>query len=181
MVVDINHLSSDELFELAKLKRQREEDIQVRSGALATLKERRKQLELKHAKDLESVDTQISELHKKRAQLVIMHKAAVDAIDREIAELARDARSAESRSPRTAAKGMPAKPERVAVNVPVDFASVVLEVLAKRNDISESLLKEQLRARRVPTAEFSTQMERLIRAGRVVSKGGGNYALGKKR
>lgn len=178
MSVTINHLSSEELFELAKLKQQQETEGRERTRALADLKERRKQLEFKHARALESIDTQISELHRKRAQVVIMHKAAVDAVDREVAELAREARNAEAAK---AAAERVVRPTARRVPAESGLASVLGEIMKGRTSISETLLKEQLRVKGWDVGGFGKQLEQMVRERLLVSKGGGNYTLARKR
>lgn len=165
MQVDITALSSDELFELARQKKQHEEEFGTRRIALEELKERRRQLEIEHAKALAGVDQRISELHLKRGQLVIKHKAAVDAVDQEIVRLTREAKNA------TAAAAPPN---------PNATADLICALTAGRPYISESLLKEQLRAKGHDVSRLPRILDLLVRDGRLLNKGSGNYAPGKR-
>lgn len=179
MAIDINQLSSDELFQLAtKRKRQEEEHAAARRAAIDELRKRKDELAAEHARALESIDASIQQLHNQRAHLVIRHKAAVDAVDRELAERRREAKRAsitEPPNPGVVPSG--ATPQ----STNADFAATVLELMKGRTDISESLLKEKLRARGVSVANFGKQLEALVKEGKIASRGGGNYGPGKGR
>jgi hypothetical protein len=181
MAIDINQLSSDELFELAtKRKRQEEERAAARRIAVAELKKRKDELVAEHAHALESIDNSIRELHNQRAHLVIRHKTAVDAVDRELAERRRETRRA--------APSAGAQPQLSVVQQAVptktqggDFAAAVLDLLKGRADISESLLKEKLRARGFTVTNLDKQLEPLLKQGKIASRGHGNYSSCRKR
>ena len=63
---------------------------------------------------------------------------------------------------------------------PDEIMTHVRELMLGRSYISESLLKEQLRARKVNTSSLHKHLEDLVREGKLASGGGGNYSLGKK-
>jgi vacuolar-type H+-ATPase subunit H len=196
MAIDINDLSSDELFELANKRKREEEETESRKAAIVVMKNRRKQLEAEHAKALAGVDSQIRGLHEQRAQVIIRHKTEVDQIDKELTELVRQVKQAEASAARTVRKAEPpqAEPVRTAEPPQADtvrkaeppqadtvYADAILATLERRTDISESLLKEQLRAGGLDTTELRRQLDQLVREGRLVHKGSGNYALGRRR
>lgn len=173
MSIDINKLSSDELFELARQRKQEEEKNDARKAAIVVMKNRRKQLEAEHANALATVDANIRGLHEQRAQVIIQHKTAVDQIDRQLADLTRQVRQAEAQAAKLA---HPADVPGAAA-----YADAILAALDKRADISESLLKEQLRTAGLDTKELRRHLEQLVREGRLVHRGAGNYALGRRR
>ena len=53
--------------------------------------------------------------------------------------------------------------------------------MRNRTYISESLLKEKLKLNGFDLGSLKKEMEKLVRAGRLEKKSGGNYALGKKK
>ena len=184
MAIDINQLSSDELFELAtKRKRQEEERAAARRAAIAELRTRREELAAEHARALESVDNSIQQLHTQRAHLVIRHKAAVDVVDRELAERRREARrSAEPKEPAPNRRRlMQPNSSGPGTTGGADFATAVIELMKGRTDISEGLLKEKLRAKGFAVSNLGKQLEPLLREGKITSRGYGNYTSGKGR
>lgn len=187
MTVDINTLSSDQLFELARKRRQEEEQrVEARESAIRGLKQQRAQLVAEHAKALESVDYQIRDLHNKRAQLVIRHKAAVDTLDQQVAELQQEAKSdqGDPRESKPSPAATPAPATRSGGRSPLTadtLHAVMVELIKGRTYLSESLLKEKLRGRGIDVSQLGKQLEQMTRAGRIVSRGSGNYALGKQK
>jgi hypothetical protein len=178
MSIDINTLSSDELFELAKQRKQEEENTESRKAAIVVMQNRRRQLEAEHAKALTGIDSQIRGLHEQRAQVIIQHKTAVDQIDKQLSELTRQVRQTEKQAAKVVAR--PPEPSVEAKDDSV-YADAILATLDKRTDISESLLKEQLKAAGLDTSELRRHLDQLVREGRLVNRGAGNYALGRQR
>ncbi len=205
MAIDITKLSSDELFELAR-KRQQEEQSEAQRTALkerlAELKKMRGLIMSKHDEALASVEKAMAELQKKRAQLIGENEEALSGIDREMQELNAKLENAPAAAKPAAAPApapAPKTPEPVApppAETPAAASSSlarkateatadeimihVRELMLGRSYISESLLKEQLRSRKVNVSNLHKQIEDLVREGKLTSKGGGNYALGKK-
>lgn len=166
MSIDINALSADELFELARKKRLLEKEAEARKAAVAELRERRNRLTEEHSRALEAIDREIRELHQRRGELAIRYKQAVDAIDREIAVASREPEAAPP----------PAAPATKTPSAQADLAGAVLALLKARREMSESLLKERLRAQGFDTSRLARQLEQLLRERKIVNRGGGNYA-----
>ncbi len=188
MYIDINQFTSDELFELAKKRKQEEEASEARRVALGELRQRRDELIAEHARTLETLDGQIRELHNRRGQLVIRHKTAVDELDGQIAELRREEKAvAEQPSApegRVGGETAPGEKPRAAAGSRAsggaDLATALAAIMKGRLDISESLLREHLRNRGIDISNFSRQLEQLVREKKLLKKGSGNYALPRK-
>ncbi|WP_127478636.1 hypothetical protein [Sulfurivermis fontis] len=193
MLVNIEEMSAEELFELANRKKQAEQEAAKRAAALARIGEvrkRREQLMREFEQALAANDKEMQALQKQREQLITKHQAALALIDKNLAELEQDiaageapAQSAKAVAP---AKVEPAaeKPARRATDKAEsadDLGDLIMEIMAGRQSISESLLKEQLRSRGHSGTDLGKVLERLVREGRLVNRGYGNYAPGKKR
>ncbi len=190
MLVNIEDMSAEELFELAKKKKQAEEDAARRAVALERVKEARRhreQLVREYEQGLAANDKEMQALQKQREQLITRHQAALAVIDKTLTELEQDSRDSE---PPAAAKPAPAPapdkaaPERRAANkggTGSELTDVIMEIMIGRSSISESLLKEQLRSRGHSASELGKALEQLVRDGKLTSRGYGNYAPGKKR
>lgn len=165
-------------------------DIEKLSSKLDELKRRKKELTLKHARALKSIDAQIRELHDKRGLIAIRHKEASDSLEREIAELTRQAKRFQAERAKRASQPpvpgrTPAAPEPAGArpgttSSPDDVSAAILELLKGRNDISESLLREKLRAKRLNVSELSKQLNKLVSDG-LLRRRANNYSLAKKR
>lgn len=203
MAIDISNLSSEELFELAR-KRQHEEQSEAErttiKDRLAELKKMRALILSKHDEALANTDKAIAELQKKRSKLETENAEALGAVDKEMQELNNKLdKLAAAPKPKPAAPVAPApaistppaeKPEAASSSLarqaatanvtPDEIMTHVRELMLGRSYISESLLKEQLRARKVNTSSLHKHLEDLVREGKLASGGGGNYSLGKK-
>lgn len=62
-----------------------------------------------------------------------------------------------------------------------ELLTKIRNIMHSRSYISESLLKEKLKANGFDTSNLKQDMEKLIREGKLEKKGPGNYALGKKK
>jgi len=210
MAIDITKLSSEELFELARKRQQEEQSEAQRAALkerLTELKKMRGLILSKHDEALAGVDKAIAELQKKRTQLISEHEEALSGIDKEMQDLNAKLENAPAAATPPAAAPVPAptpaapKPAAPVAAPPVETPAAsssslarkaaseatpeeimihVRELMLGRSYISESLLKEQLRARKVNVSNLHKQIEELVRDGKLASKGGGNYALGKK-
>jgi hypothetical protein len=207
MLVNIENMSAEELFELANKKKQAEEDAAKRAAALervGEVRKRREQLMREFEQALAASDKEMQALQKQREQLITKHQAALAVIDKNLAELEQDlpgddapapAKPAAPAKPVTPAKAAAPAPAKPAAPVPEpapeparrsdkggdDLADVIMEIMAGRQSISESLLKEQLRTRGHSSTELGKVLDQMVRAGRLVNRGYGNYAPGKKR
>lgn len=192
MLVNIEKLSAEELFELAKKKKSAEADAAKRAAALGRLEEarkRREQLVREYEQALAASDKELQELQKKREQLITRQQAALAVIDKNLADLERELAAAATTKPAPAtatvaaapAPVVPAAAQPVKAEAPVDVAEAIMELLVGRNTISESLIKEQLRLRGITTSDLPKVLDRMTREGRVVNRGLGNYGPGKKR
>ncbi len=180
MAIDFNNLSADELFELAKRKRQDEEREKARLASVAGLRERRKQVAEEHKRALEGIDAQIREMHQKRGQMALRYKQEVDAIDAEIENLSREARSAQPASNKGTAPSSQPPQAPVKSGPEGGLEAAIVSILRERKDISEGLLKERLKARGFNVTGLSKELQRLIKVGLVVDRGRDNYALKKR-
>lgn len=202
MLVNIEDMSAEELFELANRKKQAEQEAAKRAAALervGEVRKRREQLMREFEQTLAANDKELQALQRQREQLITKHQAALALIDKNLAELEQDIAAAEP--PAQPAKAAPAKaappatPKAEAAPVaekparrvsdkaePVDeLAELIMEIMVGRQSISESLLKEQLRSRGQSGTDLGKTLERMVREGRLVNRGYGNYAPGKKR
>ena len=57
----------------------------------------------------------------------------------------------------------------------------IRSIMRNRTYISESLLKEKLKANGFDLSNLKKDMDKLIREGKLEKKGSGNFALGKKK
>lgn len=201
MLVNIENMSAEELFELANKKKRAEEDAAKRAAALervGEVRKRREQLMREFEQALAASDKEMQALQKQREQLITKHQAALAVIDKNLAELEQDlpdstapVAPAKPAAPKAAAPAKPAAPEPVPEPTPEparrsdkggdDLADVIMEIMVGRQSISESLLKEQLRTRGHSSTELGKVLDQMVRAGKLVNRGYGNYAPGKKR
>ncbi len=210
MTIDIKNLSASELFELAKKKEQEEQEAHQRAARLAEIKKQIAALITSHKEALAATDQAIAELQEKRTRLVSEFKAAITPLELDIKELERKVKAdqAKAESPAAsvppqsnvhAAKPAPpaqseqaptstATPQAAAETPPAKPADSGEELLVKIRDImrtrtyvSESLLKEKLKASGFDIRNLKQDIEKLIREGKLEKKGIGNYALGKKK
>ncbi|MEW6647279.1 MAG: hypothetical protein AB1450_08785 [Pseudomonadota bacterium] len=200
MLVNIEDMSAEELFELANRKKQAEQEAAKRAAALervGEVRKRREQLMREFEQALAANDKELQALQKQREQLITKHQAALALIDKNLAELEQDIAAAEppaqpakaaapAKAPAAKAEPAPEKPapaRRASDKAePADeLGDLIMEIMAGRQSISESLLKEQLRSRGQSGTDLGKTLERLVREGRLVNRGYGNYAPGKRR
>jgi DNA-binding MarR family transcriptional regulator len=55
-----------------------------------------------------------------------------------------------------------------------------MELLKRRSEMSESLLREKLRSRGIKVAELSKQLDKMVSRG-LLQRRANNYSLGKRR
>jgi septal ring factor EnvC (AmiA/AmiB activator) len=198
MLVNLNDLSADELLKLAR-KKQHEEQERARHSArvthLAQLRKRREQLILDQQRALLILDKELQSLQQRRTQLVMGHESALAALDKEMAEVSAGACTPETESaaaPGAAPAGeetskqtggapderAPAAEERRTPDA--TLATAILDLLKGRVDMSDSLMRERLRGLGIDAGRFAKAIAQLVREGKVVSKGAGNYALKKR-
>jgi len=201
MLVNIEEMSAEELFELANRKKRAEEEAAKRAAAQERINEvrkRREQLMREYEQALAANDKEMQALQKQREQLITKHQAALALVDKTLAELEQDIRGSEPAPAKPAARAA-APASRVPESEPAaektpparragdkasrldELADVVMEIMSTRQSISESLLKEQLRSRGLSSADLGKVLDQLVRDGQLVSRGYGNYAPGKKR
>lgn len=190
MLVNIEDMSAEELFELANKKKHAEEEAAQRAKAQERINEvrkRREQLTREYEQALAANDKEMQALQKRREELITKHQAALAVIDNTLTELELDSRDPEPPPARKAtpapAPEKPAPARRVAEKSGVldELGDVVMDIMSSRASISESLLKEQLRSRGHSSSELGKVLEQLVRDGKLVSRGYGNYAPSKKR
>ncbi len=207
MTVDINNLSSKDLFELAKRKEKVEQEATQRVKRLAEVRKQKAQLIARHEETLAATDKAIRELQEKRTRLVSDFKTALTPIELDIQELERKVKADQVKASSSAPKetipvaptplGTPVKsvPQQAApasqpktASSPTDAADSsekllekIRKIMQSRSYISESLLKEKLKANGFDTGNLKQDIEKLIRDGKLEKKGPGNYALGKKK
>ncbi len=192
MLVNIEDMSAEELFELANKKKRAEEEKAKRAKALERINEvrkRREQLVREYEQALAANDKEMQALQKRREELITKHQAALAVIDNTLTELELDSPEAEAPPAKKAVAAPAPAPEKPAPSRRVadkggvldELADVVMEVMSSRTSISESLLKEQLRSRGHSSSELGKVLEQLVRDGKLVSRGYGNYAPAKKQ
>jgi hypothetical protein len=203
MLVNLDEMSAEQLFELANRKKQEEAEVAKRAAALERVNEvrkRREQLTREYEQALAANDKEMQALQKQREQLITKHQAALALVDKTLAELEGDMRGSEppvakpaaakpsTPKPATVIPAAAAEPETAPARRGGDkdgrteeLVEVVMEIMVGRQSISESLLKEQLRSRGHSAAELGKVLEQLVREGRLASRGYGNYAPAKKR
>jgi chromosome segregation ATPase len=197
MLVNIEDMSAEQLFELANKKKRAEEEAAKRAAALERLGEVRKDREKllrEFEQALAASDKEMQALQKRREQLITQHQAALAVIDKKLAELEQeqDAPAGEA----TVAPAKASAPAEVGVEpekaAPArrasdkgsrqdDLSDVIMDIMRGRQTISESLLKEQLRTRGHSVTELGKTLEQMVHDGKLASRGYGNYAPGKKR
>ncbi len=198
MLVNLNELSASELLELAKKKQQEEQESARRSAKvarLAQLRKKREQLLADQERALLILDKELQSLQQRRAQLVTSHQTALAALDKEMAEVSAGARASEMGMPVPAAEPSVANASPAAPGVApaggssgpqpetrpdVDPAAAILNLLKGRVDMSDSLMRERLRGLGIDAGRFAKAIAQLVREGKVISKGAGNYALKKR-
>lgn len=206
MLVNIEEMSAEELFELANRKKHAEEEAAKRAAAqerIGEVRKRREQLMREYEQALAANDKEMQALQKQREQLITKHQAALALVDKTLTELEQDMRAGEAPAAKPVPKPAPAsrasapapqpapvpEPEKPAPGRRVgdkssrldELSDAVLDIMATRQSISESLLKEQLRTRGVAATDLGKVLDQLVRDGQLVSRGYGNYAPGKKR
>lgn len=206
MSVDLSKLSSKELFELAKKKEQEELEANQRKGRLQAAIKNREALIARHEETLAASDRAIRELELKRQAQISDFEAVLSPIDKEIAELERQVQESVTRAGATGQSPSPApasptpstKPQPVSTQgqrpAPVtaklsasgtvsteELYSQIRNMLLKRAYISESLMKEKLKAAGFDTANLRRQLDQLVQEKRIENKGSGNFALGKRK
>lgn len=203
MLVNIEDMSAEELFELANRKKRAEEEAVRRAAALervGEVRKRREQLLREFEQALAASDKEMQALQKQREQLITKHQAALAVIDKNLAELEQDLPDSEPAAPaKTAAPARAATPAAAPKREPVpetpaparrssdksdrsdEVADAIMEIMVGRQSISESLLKEQLRTRGHSGVDLGRVLEQLVRDGKLTNRGYGNYAPGKKR
>jgi hypothetical protein len=219
---NLENLSSQELFELARKRLQQEQEDARRAEMIARTAELRKRNEdmlAQHRHALAELDKELQALQQRREKLLAEHQRA-------IAELARELQALESPLNQAAAPAVPSRPvpepsvlaaatpafeskpvtpaparddhesplaatapaveTRAAAPSPArqdndsEVSDAVVEAMRGRNDISESLLREKLRNKGISVSDLHKHLEKMVRAGTIVSRGGGNYSLKKK-
>ncbi|MGE0079836.1 MAG: hypothetical protein AB7U81_00900 [Thiohalomonadaceae bacterium] len=196
MLVNLDELSANELLELARKKQQQEVE-KARAAAvvsrLAQLRKRREQLMADQERALAILEKELQALQQRRAQLVASHQSALAALDKEMAEVSASKDSVPEAVAPVAAAPMTVAPAPAAVAEPADasqsregekgkpdMAATILQLLKGRIDISEGFLRERLRSGGYDLAKLGKTLEQLVREGKLVNKGGGNYALKKR-
>lgn len=193
MAIDLKslNLSSKELFELAKQQEQIEKEDAERTEKINELKNQRESLIQSHNTLLNATDQAIRELTRKRNGLIATHEESLGKLDQEIRELEQLSEKAAKAEEEKLAT-LPATSEASANSSPGafkrpkssqpsgDIESALAEIMKKRPTISESMLKEQMKSRGFDTSNFGKLIDKLVRDKTLVSKGGGNYALGRK-
>lgn len=210
MNVDIKTLSSKELYELAKRKEQVEQEAQQRVSRLADARKQKAELIAQHEAAIAATDKAIQELQEKRTRLVAEFKVTLAPIELDIQELEGKIKSAQAASSTAqqeptptplspietitieAAAAPPIENEPEPSEPPKESAASVADssdelmdkirhIMRSRTYISESLLKEKLKANGFDTHNLKTDIEKLIREKKLEKKGIGNYALGKRK
>ncbi len=204
MTVDIKSLSSKDLFELAKRKEKAEQEATQRVNRLAEVKKQKTQLIARHEETLAATDKAIRELQEKRTRLVSDFKTTLTPIELDIQELERkikaDQVSASAPPPEAVTPSPTAPLSMPVISVPKQAAPAfqpkaesssadsseqlfdkIRDIMKSRSYISESLLKEKLKANGFDTGNLKQDIEKLIREGKLEKKGPGNYALGRKK
>jgi chromosome segregation ATPase len=201
MLVNIEDMSAEQLFELANKKKRAEEEAAKRAAALERLGEVRKDREKllrEFEQALAASDKEMQALQKRREQLITQHQAALAVIDKKLAELEQEQDAPAGEAPAVPAKASApaevevepgAEPEKAAParrssdkgGRQDELTDVIMDIMHGRQTISESLLKEQLRTRGHSVTELGKTLEQMVRDGKLTSRGYGNYAPGKKR
>ncbi len=208
MNVDIKTLSSKELYELAKRKEQVEQEAQQRGSRLADARKQKAELIAQHEAAVAATDKAIQELQEKRTRLVAEFKVELAPIELDIQELESKVKSAQAASstaqqeppslspietitieaaaaPPTENEPEPSELPKESAASPADSSDELMDkirhIMRSRTYISESLLKEKLKANGFDTRNLKTDIEKLIREKKLEKKGIGNYALGKRK
>lgn len=197
MLVNIEELSAEELFELAQKKKSEEADAARRAAVQERVNEarkRREQIVREFDQALAANDQELQALQKAREQLITRHRAALAVIDKNLSDLEKESAAAvavpaaaakpvaAAAPPPTPAAAVPPAPRPPArAETSENLPEAIMELLVGRNTISESLIKEQLRLRGLNTSDLSKVLDKLTREGRLVNRGSGNYGPGKKR
>lgn len=170
MSIDLSKLSAKELFELAQKKEQEEQQEADHKAKVNELMAQRETTISEHKNVLLLTDKKIRDMQAQREKLIADHLQVVSEIDKEIKSLGGAAPKTEPKSS-TASNGGSDEAK---------LKSTLRQVMNKRDYISAGLLKEKLAAYGIKPANFNKDLEQWVRDGWFVSKGKGNYALGKK-
>jgi FtsZ-interacting cell division protein ZipA len=211
MSVDLSKLSSKELFELAKQREQEEQQAVVRLENLNAARVKREELIAKHEAAIAATDKAIQELQEQREQQLTDFEAALAPLELEISELEGEVKADEARAEEEAAEPQrtlaPAEPPRPqnsntprstaatpqaseatpprtvskGSNTTDDLYKLIRSMMRNRTYISESLMKEKLKAAAFDTSNLRNQLDQLIYEKRLDKKGAGNYTLGKRK
>lgn len=167
MGVNLEELSSDELFELAEKKKQQEKEQAEHAARRDAVIAERDTLISEHKSILLLTDKKIRDMQEQREQLVREHEEALRSIESRLHDMGGDIGTASSSIPATK-KDDDEK-----------LRSTIRQVMNKRDYISSSLLREKLQASGVKPSNFNKELEQWVRNGWLISKGKGNYALGR--
>ena len=166
MSVDLSKLSAKELYELAQKKEREEQEEAERQEKINELMEQRTTMLSEHKNVLLLTDKKIRDLQEQRDKLIADHDKALAELDAKIKESGGKA---------------PANSQGTGGTTDSDkLKATIRQVMNKRPYISATLLKEKLAAYDIKPANFSQELEKWIKDGWFVSKGKGNYSLGKK-
>lgn len=186
MQINIEDMTAEELFALANKKKEAELESAKQDeikNKLVEIRNRREHLIREFEQSLAATDKEIQALQNQREQLLGKHQVALAFIDNNLAELEQSIarpnkiEPAQKSSPTTITT--PSRKDK-GHDKQEELAAQIMQILAGRKSISESMLKEQLRARGFSTSQLDKIMHALIREERIVDHGFGNYAAGKK-
>lgn len=196
MQVDISTLSAKELYELAKKREQEEALRTAQLEQLETLNKQRSQLEQEYDATLEKINQEIEALHHKRILLVREHEKSLSTIKKDIQELNNKLDKAPAVKLETKAESVqvtctdpatsvidktPLAPTQRKPQKPNDdIGDKIIGLLKMRTDISNSLLKEKLKAEGYDVSNLGKKLDQLVREKKITSKGGGNYSIARR-
>lgn len=179
-----------------KLIAEHEAAIATTDKAIAELKDKREKQLTEFEAALAPLELQISELEhevkadqeraKQEAATVSPAKQATKP-DAVAPHAATPPRPQSNTPPRTAAPAAPVskavapKPMATGSSSTDDLYNLIRNMLRNRTYISESLMKEKLKAAAFDVTNLRNQLDQLIYEKRIDKKGAGNYALGKRK
>jgi hypothetical protein len=183
MARPIEDLSARELFELAKKKLHLEQE-ETKRAELASrameFKKRHEQLLARHEQQLASIEREFAALTQRRAQVIGSFQSKLSDIEREMASVKSSVVMVETEGTIHILPVLPAETplaKETRGSADDTLAETILEIMKGRMDISDSLLREKLRASGHGLTNLNKILERLVREGKITAHGLGNYGL----
>lgn len=173
--------------QLAQLVAKHDEALAATDKAISELQEKRDRMVKEFETALAPVELDIQELERKvKADQARAEDLPAPPAPPTPGAPPTDAPAPSAPPPAAASPATPAAmAEKAAASHEADHSEELLgkirSIMRNRTYISESLLKEKLKANGFDMSNLKKEMDKLIREGKLEKKGSGNFALGKKR